>query len=552
MELTLIDFSIFWDRLVGACNDQVTALLLTSFSPVVREAGDLASGLFDSQGRMICQPLTGTPGHINPLSVGVKNMLAEIPAESLGPGDVLITNDPWLTTGQLLDVTVLVPVFGSVGLVAFFAATCHMVDIGGYGPGAGAGDTFEEGVNIPPMHLRRAGKIDGTLARLLRANIRDPEHFMGDLESMVASCNVGGRKLLGLLDEYGLEGLDSIGDEILRRSREAQEEALRHLPDGTYRGETTIDGFDEPITLRCAVTIKQGRAVVDFAGSSAESPRGINVVLNYTAGYTTYAIRSITAPEVPNNDGSMAPIEVRAPEGCVLNAQRPAPTTGRHLVGQCVAEPVLNAMREVLPEGVLAEGAGSIWTLEVRGRDGRQPYSLFVTIAGGMGARPVKDGLSTVSFPASIAGVPVEVWEATIPVFIHRRQLRTDSGGPGTWRGGLGQIVEASVPGAKRWIGNLMTDRIVNPARGAAGGHDGAGGYIAVSGHDEVPGKGRLVLGSDAVVRLETPGGGGFGPPAGRDPALVARDVRDGLVSHDRAESVYGVRVREDGTFERT
>ncbi|MER3450102.1 MAG: hydantoinase B, partial [Chloroflexota bacterium] len=225
-----ISFTVIWDRMVGACNELVTALLQTSFSPVVREAGDLAAALFDPRGRMLCQPITGTPGHINPLSAGVKNLLAEFPSESLEPGDVLITNDPWLTTGQLLDVTVLVPIFRGDRLVAHFACTCHMVDIGGYGPGAGAHDSFEEGILIPPMYLQRRGEPDRSLLKLLLANNRNPEHFLGDLESMVASCYVGGGKLLELMAEYGLEDIEGIGDEILARSRAAQEAAIRRLP----------------------------------------------------------------------------------------------------------------------------------------------------------------------------------------------------------------------------------------------------------------------------------------------------------------------------------
>ena len=321
-----ISFTVIWDRMVGACNELVTALLQTSFSPVVREAGDLAAALFDPRGRMLCQPITGTPGHINPLSAGVKNLLAEFPSESLEPGDVLITNDPWLTTGQLLDVTVLVPIFRGDRLVAHFACTCHMVDIGGYGPGAGAHDSFEEGILIPPMYLQRRGEPDRSLLKLLLANNRNPEHFLGDLESMVASCYVGGGKLLELMAEYGLEDIEGIGDEILARSRAAQEAAIRRLPEGTYLGETTFDGLDALVTLRCAVTVRDGQVEVDFSGSSPESPYGVNVVLNYTAGYATFAVRSITAPEVPNNDGSMAPIRVTAPEGCILNARRPAAT----------------------------------------------------------------------------------------------------------------------------------------------------------------------------------------------------------------------------------
>ncbi len=547
MKLDPVTFGVVWDRLIGTCNELVTALLNTSFSPVVREAGDLAAALFDPQGWMLCQPITGTPGHINPLSAGVKNLLREFPPGVLEPGDVLITNDPWLTTGQLLDVTVLVPVFREKRLIAHFACTCHMVDIGGYGPGAGAHDNFEEGILIPPMYLRRRGEPDRTLLKILLANNRNPEHFMGDLESMVGSCYVAGEKLLELLDEYGLENIEGVGQEILARSRAAQEAALRQIPEGTYYGETTFDGFDAPITLRCAVTLKDGTAWIDFAGSSPESPYGINVVLNYTAGYATFAIRSMTAPKVPNNDGSMAPIRVTAPEGCIVNARRPAPTTGRHMVGQFVADAVIDALRAVAGQNVVAEGAGAIWTVEIRGRREGRPYSLFITVSGGMGARPVKDGLSAVSFPANIAGVPVEVWETTIPVLVHRRALVPDSGGPGRLRGGLGQVVEFSMPEFERWLANLLTDRVRFPARGALGGLPGAGGRVSTLDDQPLPAKGRVHTGRADGIRLVTPGGGGWKPPWERDPEMVAEDVREGFVSREAALEVYGVALDAAG-----
>ncbi len=551
MKLDAISLSILWDRLISTCNEQVAALLKTSFSPVVREAGDLAAGLFDPEGRMLCQPITGTPGHINPLSTGVKNMLREIPSAALKPGDVLVTNDPWLTTGQLLDVTVLVPIFRQGNLVAHFAATCHMVDISGYGPGSGATDVYEEGMQLPIMYLRREGVMDPTLETLFRWNIRDPEHFIGDLNAMVASCYVGGQKLVSLLDEYNLAGLAEIGEEILARSRRAQREAIRRIPDGIYEGGLTIDGFEEPIHLVSTVTVRDGEVDIDFAGTSPESPRGINVVLNYAAGYATFAIRSATAPEIPNNDGCMELIRVHAPPGCILNAKRPAPTSGRHLVGQFATEAVLDALRTVIPERALADGAGAISTVEVRGRDGERQFTLFVTISGGMGARPTKDGLSTVSFPACIASVPVEVWETTIPVFIHRRALRQDSGGAGTFRGGLGQTVEFSVPFVDRWLANLMTDRNIFPARGFAGGHDGALGRLCLQSGEALPTKGRATFTRDQVVCLETAGGGGWGDPRKRAVEAVAADVQEGYVSESAAREVYGVVCDAQGGWQR-
>ena len=539
-----ISFGVIWDRMIATVNEQVAAILRTSFSPIVREAQDLAAALFDTRGRMVCQPVTGTPGHINPLSQGVKNFLAACPLKTLRPGDVLITNDPWLTTGQLLDVTVCVPIFKGSHPVALFACTCHMVDIGGYGPGAGGTDVYEEGFQIPITKLYRAGRPNEDLLRLLRQNVRSPEHFLGDLQSMRTSCYVGGAKLLAMMAEYDLSHIEDMADRILARSEAAQRRAIARLPKGRYTHTTMLDGVDEPVRLAAAVTVGARDIAIDFAGSSPESRQGINVVLNYTRGYATYAIRAALAPEVPNNDGSMAPVHVTAPPGCILNARPPAPTTGRHLVGMFVPLPVLGALAQAAPDRVVAEGAGAVWCVELRGRrrGGRQ-FTLFLTVSGGMGARPTKDGLNTTSFPSGIAGVPVEIWEVAAPIRVYRKAFRPDSGGPGRWRGGMGQTLEVSVAGEGDWMANMMLDRLRFAAEGYGGGGAGAVGEAALAAGGPLPGKGRVLLKPEARMILELPGGGGYGPPWERDPELVREDVAQGFVTADRARHVYGVTI---------
>lgn len=545
-----VTFGILWERLVATMEEQVTALMRTSFSPVVRENGDLASGLFDLRGRMICQPLTGTPGHINPLSQAVKNIFAEIPPSDLVPGDVIITNDPWLTTGQLLDVTVGVPIFADDRLVGFVACTCHMVDIGGYGPGTGGADVYEEGFQIPIMRLRTKGQEDATLMKLFRQNIRDADHFIGDLRAMAASCMVAGRRVLTLLSEYGLNSLDEVADEIIERSERAQRKAIEAIPDGVYDGCVDIDGFEEPIHLQCRLTISGSDITLDFAGSSSESRHGINVVLNYTSGYATYAIRSAIAPDIPNNDGSLAPIHVIAPERTIVNCKRPAPTTGRHLVGMFVAWPVWAALTQAVPGKIPAEGAGAVWTLQLRrsvaGMDDAQDTLMFM-VSGGMGARPVKDGLSAVSFPSNIAEAPIEVWETILPVLIHRKELRVDSGGVGRYRGGLGQRIEIGLRDPGPWLANFMVDRMRFAAVGYHGGGEGALGKLETADGQVLPGKGRIVLRENDRIIMELPGGGGYGDPFDREPSRVADDVRNGLVSSLSAADQYAVRLTSDG-----
>lgn len=545
-----VTFGILWDRLVATMEEQVQALMRTSFSPVVRENGDLASGLFDITGRMICQPLTGTPGHINPLSQAVKNIFLEIPPAEMEPGDVVITNDPWLTTGQLLDVTIGVPIFHGRQMVAFIACTCHMVDIGGYGPGTGGSDVYEEGFQIPIIYFRKQGREDTTLVRLLRQNVRDSDHFLGDLRAMVASCMVAGRQVLALMAEYRLDSIQSIADEILARSERAQREAISSIADGSYTGALDIDGFEAPLHLRCTL-VKSGTDItLDFDGSSLESSHGVNVVLNYTSGYASYAIRSALAPDVPNNDGSLSPIHVIAPEGTIVNCRRPAPTTGRHLVGMFVAWPVWAALAKAVPGRIPAEGAGAVWTLQMRRKlaesDGSSETLMFM-VSGGTGGRPSKDGLSAVSFPSNIAEAPVEMWERALPVLIHRKELRVDSGGPGRWRGGLGQCLEIGFLSPGPWLANFMTDRIRFPAAGCYGGKAGAVGRLSTTEGTPLPPKGRVMVQATDRVVLELPGGGGYGDPYSREPWRVADDVRGGLVSRPGALDDYGVALSADG-----
>jgi N-methylhydantoinase B len=474
----------------------------------------------------------------------MKNFLAACPLKTLRPGDVLITNDPWLTTGQLLDVTVCVPIFRRSRPVALFACTCHMVDIGGYGPGTGGTDVYEEGFQIPITKLYRAGRPNVDLFQLLAQNVRHAEHFLGDLQSMRTSCYVGGAKLLAMMQEYGLPHIEDVADQILARSEAAQRAAIARLPRGRYTHTTMLDGTDEPVRLAAAVTVSGRDITIDFAGSSPESRQGINVVLNYARGYATYAVRAALAPEVPNNDGSMAPIHVTAPPGCILNAQPPAPTTGRHLVGMFVALPVLGALAHAAPDRVVAEGAGAVWCVELRGRrPGGRQFTLFLTVSGGMGARPTKDGLNTTSFPSGIAGVPVEIWEVAVPVRVHRKAFRPDSGGAGRWRGGMGQTLEVSVASEGDWIANMMLDRLRFAAEGSTGGRPGAVGRAALASGEALPGKGRVLVKPEARIVLDLPGGGGYGAPWERDPELVREDVEQGFVTLERARDLYGVAI---------
>ena len=540
------------NRLISIVNEQQAALIRTAFSTVVRESEDLACGVFDSRGHMVAQSLTGTPGHINAMATGVRHFLTAFPPETLRPGDVLLTNDPWQTSGQINDITIVTPVFRGDRAIAFFANTCHAADIGGKILSAESREVYEEGLRIPIMKLFEEGVPNEALLTIVRANVRTPDETVGDLYAQSACNDVGARSLATLLDEFDLESIDALADEIISRSEHAMRDAIRQLPDGVYRHESWSDGFDEPVRLEVAVTVAGDELEIDFAGSSPQSRYGINLVLNYTHAYASFAAKAALAPDVPHNEGSFRPVRVLASPGSILNCLEPAPVGTRHLIGHLLPGVIFGALAPALPDRLIATGADATWLTIWRGtdRDGRA-FSLTVFQSGGTGARATKDGLSTTGFPSGVAGVPAEVIETLTPLVQHRRELRTDSGGAGHWRGGLGQLTEMSSRGAGPWSVSTLIDRTHHPAPGLEGAAPGAPGGLALASGDPAQPKTVLQIAQDDSVLLSPPGGGGYGDPHERDPERVLADVVDGYVSIDSARADYGVAVEYVGPPDR-
>ena len=512
-----IELEVLWQSLIATVNEQARALQRAAFSPIVREAGDLANAVFDRRGRMVAQAVTGTPGHINSLARAASAILAEYPPDSLVEGDVLITNDPYKTAGQLLDVTVLYPVFSAGRVIAFFGSTIHHTDVGGYGIGAGARDVFEEGLWIPITKLMTAGERSPDVWKFILSNVRQPDHMAGDLHAQMASGEVGAQRLRSLCKRHGLADIEALADEIIDRSEAATRASIRELPAGTYRAQAELDLTDgSRVHIVCAITIDAdaGEILVDYEGSSGASPFGINVVKNYTHAYTTFTVRSVLNPDLPNNHGSLAPIKVEAPVGSIVNAVSPQPCTARHVVGMFLPNALLKALAQIRPEQSMAEGAGAVWTMQVSGNhpDGSPFITAMFTYAGGVGARFEKAGLSACSFPTGIAAVPIEVVEASAPIHFLRKELRADSGGHGRQVGGLGQTIEFTVDTERAWQLNAVTSRLAVPPEGIFGGEPGAPGAFTVNGED-VTTQARVTLQPGDLVRLDLPGGGGYGAP---------------------------------------
>jgi N-methylhydantoinase B len=536
----LIDLQIMWNRLIAVVGEQAQVLIRTAFSPIVRECEDISAGVFDLKGRMLAQAVTGTPGHINSMAEAVKHFIRHFPVETMKEGDAYITNDPWMGTGHLNDFVITTPAFHRGRLVGLFSCTSHLMDIGGLGNGPEASDVFMEGLYIPMLKLIDQGRVNETLMAMIRANTRLPVDTEGDTYSLAACNDVGVRALSAMMEEFGIDTLEPLAEHIIARSREAVLAEVAKLPRGTWRHSMTVDGYDHPLTLEAALTISDSGIHVDYTGTAAAVKRGINVPVAYTTAYTVFGLGCVVAAEIPNNAGSLAPLTVSAPPGCILNAQKPAPVSSRHIIGQMLPDMVFGCLRQAVPDRVPAEGTSCIWNITVRGvRPGMQGpnhgYALAITTNGGTGARPRQDGLSATAYPSGVHGTPVEIAEIQSPLMFWRKEFRPDSGGAGRTRGGLGQIMEIENRDDAPFELLAAFDRIQYPPRGRDGGTDGAAGYVGLGDGQVLRGKGLQVVPPGQRLVVLTPGGGGLGDPAERDPARVAADLRNELISTDTA-----------------
>lgn len=550
-ELVQIKLQLAWDRLISVVEEQARALVRTAFGTATREAGDVSAGFFSTDGRMLAQAVTGTPGHVNSMANSVGHFLAAFPAAEMQPGDVYVTNDPWKGTGHLYDITVVSPAFHSGKLVGLFANTVHLVDIGGRGVPGEARQVFEEGLRIPIMKLAERGRLNDSLIEIVKANVREPIQVIGDLYSQISCNKVGNDRLDEMMRDCGLSDTEGLAEFILSRTLKASLAAIEALPKGVYGASMTIDGVDTPIELKAAVTISDDGIEVDFGGTSGLSRLGYNVPLCYTEAYAAFAIKCIVAPEIPNNHASLSVVRVSAPENCILNAQFPAPVAARSLVGHMIPDVIFGCLAQILPERVPAESTSCLWNIRLMGGIGRVnaamellkdtiPFNVTAFHSGGTGARPGKDGLSATAFPSGVRNVQVEMTEAIAPVVFWKKEYRTDSGGAGEYRGGLGQVIEVESRHRVPIAVAAVFDRIDYPPRGRNGGSNGAAGKLSLKSGTTLLGKGHQTIPAGERLVVEFPGGGGFGDPRKRDRQKVERDVRYGLVSPEIAAAVYG------------
>lgn len=544
-----VAYQVMWNRLISVVEEQAQALVRTAFSTSVREAGDLSAGFYDLQGQMLAQAVTGTPGHVNAMADAVAHFIRRIGRENIFEGDIYITNDPWEGTGHLHDITMVTPSFHEGALVGFFACTAHIVDIGGRGFGADAASVYEEGLYLPIMKFAERGDVDQTLMRIVRGNVREPDQLVGDMYAL-ATCNeIGHRRLIEMMQEFGLADLNGIAAFILDNSRRATIERIAALPRKAATGEITMDGFDVPIKLKVKVSVHEDRIVSDFTGSSGVDKKGINCPLVYAKAYACYALKVAIAPEIPNNAASLAPFEIKAPVNSIVNAIHPAPVALRHIVGHFVPDAVFNAFDQIVPGLVPAEGAACLCNFQVSLRprsdvpapvDARRSEVLTFN-SGGSGARPAHDGLNATAFPSGVMTMPIEATEHAGPVIIWRKELRPDSGGYGKQRGGLGQYMEVGAREGHEFDIQAMFDRVDHPAKGRRGGGAGAATTIAQDDGAEMKGKGKQFVAHGRKVVMAFPGGAGYGALEDREAAAVKRDLARGYISATTAANVYGL-----------
>ena len=530
-----IQNQVMWNRLLSVVEEQGQTLVRTAFSPIVRECGDISAGVFDLEGRMMAQAVTGTPGHVNSMAESVKHFINHFPLNTMFEGDIFITNDPWMGTGHLNDFVLTTPCFKDNKIVGLFSCTSHLTDIGGLGVGPDATDIHMEGLYIPMLKLADKGVMNKTLLKLIGQNTRQPVETEGDVYSLAACNDIGCKRLVEMMKEFKIDDLKKLSDFIYDKSLSAVENEIKKIPNGVYKNSMMIDGFEKDIKLEAKLKVSDNFISVDYTGTSDKSKFGINVPLSYTKAYTCFGLSCLVSAEIPNNAGSLKPFEIDAPIGSILNAPYPAAVCARHIIGQMLPDVVFGCLEKAIPEKVPAEGASCLWNITFRGKTDRGPNnnSLFAVTAvvnGGTGARPNKDGLSATAYPSGVRGTPVEINEAVAPLLFLKKEYNPGSGGKGKFNGGLGQVIEIKSAIDEDMDLLASFDRIKFPARGRLHGDNGNAGQVSIKNKRKLNGKGTQVIKAGEILQIFTPGGGGLGDYSDRDKELIETDIENELI----------------------
>ena len=551
-------FEVVKNALYSAAEEMKIVLAKTAYSPLLKVAGDYSCGIFDGAGDMVAQG-PDLPIHLGSMPDAVRAVIATHP--EVEPGDVFIHNDPYHGGSHLPDVNVVAPAFFADRLLGFGCVRAHWPDIGSATPGSYGAVTeiYGEGLRMPPVRLYRNGRPDPDIERLIFANVRTPAERRGDLRAQVAANRRGALRLEALAKKYGADELLQIMNEVLDYSETMMRAALRLLSDGEASFEDVFDGdgvlapgadADEPFMVRIRVCKRGDTITADFAGSDGQVPGPMNAPLTVTASGVYCALKMIADPKslIPPNSGCWRPVTVTAPPGSVVNAQPPAPVVyANHEISHRVADMVMAAMFQITPENVMAASQGTSAVATFGGVDPRnaERYVSYESLKGGFGARPVKDGINAVASTVSnMMNTPIEILEMSFPLRVEEYALIPDSGGAGTWRGGLGARRIWRVLGHKAHAA-VCCERRLTPPFGLAGGRSGGPMRLWLEmpdgGKRPLNSKGAFVVPANGRVVMEAPGSGGYGLPAGRDPASLREDLADGYVTEEAARRDYGI-----------
>ena len=552
-----ITIQLLWSRLISVVDEAASGLMRTAYTPSVKEYHDFCCAIFDREARLLSHCTVTTPGLLGVIPDIMANFARVHPPQTLKPGDVLITNDPWLASGHLIDVTVAAPIFHRGALVAYALCIVHHLDMGGRMATLESKDVYEEGLKIPMLKLYREGELNETVYEFIRANTRVPEKILGDLRAQLIANHVCTRGLLRLMQEYRLTDLRELADEIINRTEASLRRKIAQLPSGTYPYAVRlppIPGCKERVDIKLAVLIEEDRITLDYRGSSGEVGAAINCCLNMTKSYSSFPIKAALDPEVPSNHGALLPIAVVADEGTVVHCRPPAATWGRTMISHLYPEIIFGALEKVIPEFVLgAQGCCPANEVYLHGhhKDGR-PFMAIANHMGGFGGSARQDGPAGLCFPFNTRDIPIEVTESEATMRYVQKELVPDSGGPGRNRGGLGQVVEFEILSGERGPAEGYVASSVRlsgraedsdfPVLGRLGGGNGRGYGLAVNGKEVEHGIYRRLYPGDRV-RFQVSGGGGYGDPKARERERVERDVAEGYVSAEGARRDYAVAI---------
>lgn len=503
-----IELEILWKRLISVVDEASAAFVRTCFSTLVRDGNDFAIVLTDAKGRSLAQSTMSLPGFIGCLPATVRHFLDKFPAETMKPGDVFITNDPWKGSGHVHDVTTATPIFHKGELVGFAAVVSHLPDIGGKLRSNSSREIYEEGLQIPLMKLFDGGSPNEVLIEIITQNVRVPEQGMGDIYAQVSGCRTMGERLQALLETVSL---DELGAEVRARSEKAMRDAIRAIPDGIYRSSVQHDGFDDqPIKIECALTVHGDEIDIDYTGTSPQLPHALNVVPIYTFAYTVYGLKALLCPDIPNNEGSFLPIATRAPLGSLLNPTYPAASGGRSAIGHLLPAAVFKALAGVLPNKVWASGSPNS-SMTMSGEYRNKRFAVVNFLNAGQGATSRRPGFSAMSFPANLGNTPIEMMETLAPIRVLRREIRKGSGGVGRHAGGCGISFEFELlPDASEVTASFLMTQLKTATTGLEQGGTGKPGRLVINGQPTDPTAPRVLKAGDRIL-METAGGGGYG-----------------------------------------